>query len=110
MDEHQHDEDENIEKKMDINHIFNSILAKTRNLLLWKQKQFGFLVNQSESAIHFSSKTTWFRRIYFYKKHHIINSCTNMSNIYGNKDEKSYTTWIFPSYRKNEIQWSLTQL
>ena len=37
--------------------------------------------------------------------HHIINSCTNMSKIYGNKDAKSYTTWGFPSYRKDEIHW-----
>ena len=34
IDEHNHDEDENIEKKVDINHILNGILAKTRNLIL----------------------------------------------------------------------------
>ena len=82
MDEHKRDEDENIEKKMYNYPIFNSILAKTRNLILWKQKQFGFLVrNQSESAIQFSYKTTWFRRIYFSKKHHISDSCTDMSDM-----------------------------
>ena len=30
--------------------------------------------------------------------HHVINSCTNMSKIYGDKDAKSCTTWSFPSY------------
>ena len=31
VDEHQHDEHEDIEKKLDIFHILNGILAKTRN-------------------------------------------------------------------------------
>ena len=37
--------------------------------------------------------------------HHIINSCTNMSKIYCNNDSKSCTTWSFPSYSEDEVQW-----
>ena len=37
--------------------------------------------------------------------HHVINSGTNMSKIYGTKDAKSCTTWSFPSYREDEIHW-----
>ena len=37
--------------------------------------------------------------------HHIINSCTNISKIYGNKDAKSCTTWSFPSYCEEKIHW-----
>ena len=50
--EHKHDEQENIEKKVDVFHILNGILAKTRNLIFpYKEKtQFGFLVNKSDAA------------------------------------------------------------
>ena len=37
--EHKHDEHENIEKKVDVFHILNGILAKTRNLIFpYKEK------------------------------------------------------------------------
>ena len=100
-------QDEEIERKVDILHILNGILAKTRNRILQKQKQnqwFGFLVDQSDAAKRLSSKTTWLRRTYFLKMHHIINSCANMRKIYDNKDAKSCTTWRFPSYREDEIR------
>ena len=60
-------------------------------------------INQMPRAKRLSSKDNWFRRIQFLEMHHIINSCTNMSKIYGNKDAKSCTTWSFPSYREEEI-------
>ena len=41
----------------------------------------------------------------FLEMHLIINSCTNMSKIYGTKGAKSCTTWRFPSYREDEIHW-----
>ena len=62
-------------------------------------------INQMPRAKRLSSKDNWFRRIQFLEMHHIINSCTNMSKIYGNKDAKSCTTWSFPSYREEEIHW-----
>ena len=100
-----HDEHENIEKKVDIFHNLNGILAKTRNLIYEKKtKQCCFLVNKSDAAKRLSSKTTWFRRIQFLEMHHIINSCTSKTKIYG-KDAKSYTLWSFPSYREDEIHW-----
>ena len=34
MNEHKHDEREDIEQKVDVFHILNGILAKTRNLIL----------------------------------------------------------------------------
>ena len=34
-----HDDHENIEKKVDIFHNLNGILAKTRNLIFWEKKQ-----------------------------------------------------------------------
>ena len=37
MDEHKQDENEGIEKKVDIFHILNGILAKTWNLISWKR-------------------------------------------------------------------------
>ena len=37
MNEHKQDEHEDIEKKLDIFHIFNGILAKTRNKLFLKR-------------------------------------------------------------------------
>ena len=94
-----HNEHENIEKKVDIFHNLNVILAKTRNLIFHEKKSNNlvFLSLKSDSAKCLSSKTTWFRRIQFLEMHHIINSCTNMNKIYGNKDAKSYTTWSFPS-------------
>ena len=46
----------------------------------------------------------------FLEMHHIINSCTNMNKIYGNKDAKSFTPWSFPSYREDEIHWELAEL
>ena len=92
-----HDEHENIEKKVDIFHNLNGILAKTRNLIFYEKKNFCFLVNKADAAKRLSSKTTWFRRIQFLEMHHIINSCTSMSTIYGNKVAKSCTTWSFPS-------------
>ena len=48
-------------KKLDVVHILNGILAKTRNLIFLKKKQFGFPVNQltqSGAAKHLLSKTT----------------------------------------------------
>ena len=63
-------------------------------------------INQMPRNASVSSKTTdlgWFRRIQFLEMHHIINSCTTMSKIYGNKDAKSCTTWSFPWYREEEI-------
>ena len=41
MDEHKQDEHEDIEKKLDIFHILNGILAKTRIIIFSKK---GFLV------------------------------------------------------------------
>ena len=62
-------------------------------------------VNQMPRAKRLSSKDNWFRRIQFLEMHHIINSCTNMSKIHGNKDAKSCTTWSFPWCREEEIHW-----
>ena len=38
MDEQEYHEQEDIEKKVDIFHIFNGILSKTRNPIMLKQK------------------------------------------------------------------------
>ena len=62
-------------------------------------------INQMPRASRLSSKDNWFRRIQFLEMHHIINSCTNMSKIYDNKDAKSCTTWSFPWYHELEIHW-----
>ena len=43
MDEQKHAEHGDIEKKLDIFHILNGILAKTRNLILWKKNSLAFL-------------------------------------------------------------------
>ena len=61
MNEHKHDEQKNNEKKVDIFHNFNGILAKTRNVANFSKKktQFGFLVNKSDAAKCLASKTTW---------------------------------------------------
>ena len=37
VDEHKHDEREDIERKLDIFHILNGILAETKNLIFWKR-------------------------------------------------------------------------
>ena len=37
MDEHKHDERDDVERKVDIFHILNGILAETKNLIFWKR-------------------------------------------------------------------------
>ena len=67
-------------------------------------------INQMPRNASVSSKTTWFRRIQFLEMYHIINSCTNMSKIYANKDAKSCTTWSFPWYHEEEIHWETCRM
>ena len=57
--EHKHDEHENIEKKVDVFHILNGILAKTRNLIFpYEEKtQFGFLQSRSQSFVFLDQRS-----------------------------------------------------
>ena len=109
-----HNEHENIEKKVGIFHNLNGILAKTRNLIFYgkRNKQFGFLVTKLDAAKCLSSKTNWFRRVQFLDLHHISNSCTNMSKIYGNKDAKKlhYLKFSIIPRRRNLLRNLLTWL
>ena len=43
MDEHKHEQHEDIEKKVDIFHNLNGILAKTRNLIFYEINNLVFL-------------------------------------------------------------------
>ena len=45
MDEHKHDEHEDIEKKVDISHILKGVLAKTRKLMSKKKRNPGHIVD-----------------------------------------------------------------
>ena len=92
-----------IEKKLDVVHILNGILAKTRNLFFLKKKKTVWLSCQSINSIRCCEAPPpppppppppdfTLRAVGFSKKmHHIINSCTNMSKIFGNKVAKRCT-------------------
>ena len=86
-----------IEKKLDVVHILNGILAKTRNLIL--KKKTVWLSCQSINSIRCCEAPPQQdnlilpceQLVSLKKMHHIINSCTNMSKICGNKVAKRCT-------------------
>ena len=91
-------------KIVDIFHIFNGILAKTRNLILQKQNNLVFLtINQMLRNVSQERQMP---------PNANINSYSNMKQMYGNKDEKKlhYLKFFIIPRRQNSMRNVLTCL